>query len=113
MRPIDPLPLTSSSPTVSLWLGCPSFHERRFDISAEVREDVKGQNLAFTEIAKLVGENWQLLTPSQKEPYEAQAATDKERHITELAEYKKTDSYKEYVQYLADFKAKHGVAAGE
>ncbi|KAF3934085.1 hypothetical protein ABW19_dt0207062 [Dactylella cylindrospora] len=42
----------------------------------------------------------------------------KERYNQELAEYKKTDSYKEYTQYLAEFKAKTnqkdaaGVSAG-
>ena len=75
--------------------------------SNKMREDLKGRNLSFTEIAKLVGENWQNLLPSEKEPYEQQAFTAKERFNNELAEYKKTENYKEYSQYLAEFKARH------
>ncbi|KAL9105889.1 MAG: hypothetical protein Q9227_009000 [Pyrenula ochraceoflavens] len=76
--------------------------------SNKIRDEVKSQNLSFTEIAKLVGERWQTLTPAEKEPYETQANSAKETYITELAKYKKTDSHKKYLQYLAEFKAKHG-----
>lgn len=72
-----------------------------------MREDLKGQNLTFTEIAKLVGENWQGLTQAEKEPYERQAQAAKEKYNQDLAEYKKTPEYKKYLQYLQDFKAKH------
>lgn len=72
-----------------------------------MREDLKGQNLTFTEIAKLVGENWQGLTQAEKEPYERDAQAAKEKYNRDLAEYKKTPSYKKYLQYLQEFKAKH------
>jgi hypothetical protein len=74
--------------------------------SNKMREELKGRNLSFTEIAKLVGENWQNLAPTEKEPYEQQAFSAKERYNNELTEYKKTNNYKEYAQYLADFKAR-------
>jgi len=74
--------------------------------SNKMREELKGRNLSFTEIAKLVGENWQNLSPGEKEPYEQQAFSAKEKYNNELAEYKKTIHYKEYAQYLADFKAR-------
>ncbi|KAG0651006.1 Nucleosome chromatin assembly factor group D 13 [Hyphodiscus hymeniophilus] len=74
--------------------------------SNKMREELKGRNLSFTEIAKLVGENWQNLSSAEKEPYEQQAFSAKERHNNELAEYKKTNEYKVYSQYLADFKAR-------
>ncbi|PQE11646.1 hypothetical protein CJF32_00004809 [Rutstroemia sp. NJR-2017a WRK4] len=74
--------------------------------SNKMREDLKGRNLSFTEIAKLVGENWQNLSPAEKEPYEHQAFTAKERYNNELAEYKKTQNYKDYSQYLTEFKQK-------
>lgn len=76
--------------------------------SNKIREEVKDQNLSFTRIAKLVGDRWQKLDPAGKEPYEAQANSAKERYNIQLSTYKKTDAYKEYVQYLADFKSKHG-----
>ena len=75
--------------------------------SNKIREDVRGQNLSFTDIARLVGDRWQKLAPAEKEPYETQAATAKEKYNAELAEYKKTDSYRDYMHYLAEFKAKH------
>jgi hypothetical protein len=75
--------------------------------SNKIREDVRGQNLSFTDIARLVGDRWQKLAPAEKEPYETQAAIAKEKYNAELAEYKKTDSYRDYMHYLAEFKAKH------
>jgi hypothetical protein len=74
--------------------------------SNKMRDDLKGRNLSFTEIAKLVGENWQSLSPAEKEPYEQAAFADKERYNNELAEYKKTAQFREYSQYLAEFKAR-------
>ena len=72
-----------------------------------MREDLKGRFLSFTEIAKLVGENWQNLSPSGKEPFETQAQTAKDKYSQDLAVYKKTPEYKKYMVYLQDFKAKH------
>ncbi len=53
-----------------------------------------------------MGENWQILTRSEKEPFETQAATLKAQFNVQLAKYKETDSYKEYQQYAIEFKAK-------
>ncbi|KFY24958.1 hypothetical protein V491_01958, partial [Pseudogymnoascus sp. VKM F-3775] len=74
--------------------------------SNKMREDLKGRSLSFTEIAKLVGENWQNLSPSEKEPYEQQAFAAKEKYTIELAEYRKTESHRAYSEYLIEFKAK-------
>ncbi|KAF4974961.1 hypothetical protein FZEAL_8193 [Fusarium zealandicum] len=74
--------------------------------SNKMREDLRSQNLSFTEIAKLVGENWQNLESGEKEAYESQANADKERYHRDLMEYKKTPDYRKYVQYLQDFKEK-------
>ena len=76
--------------------------------SNRIREEVKTQNLSFTQIAKLVGDRWQKLEPSGKEPFEAQASAAKERYNAQLSAYRKTEEYNEYMAYLADFKAKHG-----
>lgn len=67
---------------------------------------MKHQQLSFTEIAKLVGEHWQNLPPSEKEPYESQAFAAKDIYNNALAEYKKTENYRIYQAYLAEFKAK-------
>lgn len=74
--------------------------------SNKIREDLKHQQLSFTEIAKRVGEYWQNLPPSEKEPYESQAFADKDKYNNALAEYKKTENYSNYQAYLAEFKAK-------
>jgi len=76
--------------------------------SNQVREDLKGQELTFTEIAKVVGERWQVLPAGVRETCEMQANGAKEKYYTELAEYKKTVEYSQYQEYLLEFKAKHG-----
>jgi HMG (high mobility group) box len=81
--------------------------------SNKIREEVRGQNLSFTDIAKLVGDRWQKLSSEGKEPFESQANAAKEKFAVELAHYKKTDSYKDYTQYMADFKSKHGGSTSE
>lgn len=77
-------------------------------MGVEVREELKGQELGFTEIAKVVGERWQALPPDVREAYEQQANAAKEKYYAELAEYKKTPEHFRYQEYLVDFKAKHG-----
>lgn len=71
-----------------------------------MREDPKVRSLSFSEIAKLVGKNWQNLTTSEKEPYEQQAFDAKEKNTIELAEYRQTESYEAYSEYLQGFSAK-------
>jgi hypothetical protein len=78
-----------------------------------MRVDLKGRPLSFTEIAKLVGENWQSLPPNEKEPYETQAFNMKEKYNAELIEYKKTENHGKYMEYLNEFKDKQaGVQHG-
>lgn len=77
--------------------------------SNKMREDLKGQNLTFTEIAKLVGENWQNLDRAEKEPYETQAQEAKERYNREMNDYKKTAEYKQYGDYLQDFRKRQAL----
>jgi hypothetical protein len=47
------------------------------------------------------------LLPDIRDACERQAATAKEKYYNELNDYKKTQQYSHYQQYLADFKAKH------
>lgn len=73
----------------------------------EIRDQLKGKDLSFTEIAKLVGERWQELGPNEKEPCEREAQALKDKYYSELRQYKKTPQYKQYQDYLVEFKAKH------
>ncbi|TKA79100.1 hypothetical protein B0A49_01823 [Cryomyces minteri] len=75
--------------------------------SNQMRENLKGQDLSFTEIAKFVGERWQVLSQEQREPYDTQAASAKERYYSELTKYKKTPQWAQYQEYLVEFKQKH------
>ncbi|CAF9927833.1 MAG: hypothetical protein ALECFALPRED_003893 [Alectoria fallacina] len=75
--------------------------------SNKIREELKPENLSFTAIAKKVGERWQDIPAEEKEPYESEASVAKEKYHAEMADYKTTTSYREYQQYLAEFKAKH------
>jgi len=81
--------------------------------SNTVREEVKPQNLSFTDIAKIVGERWQQLALARREPFESEAAARKDVYNTELAQYKKTSGHSQYCDYLADFKSKNGVPDGK
>lgn len=76
-----------------------------------MREDLKGRNLTFTEIAKLVGENWQNLTRIEKEPFETQAQEAKEKYNRDLTEYKKTENYRKYNEYLHEFRKRQAAQA--
>lgn len=80
--------------------------------ASEIREEFKPENLSFTTIAKRVGERWQDILAEEKEPYESEASAAKEKYHIEMAEYKTTKSYREYQQYLAEFKAKHASNSG-
>jgi hypothetical protein len=73
-----------------------------------VRESLKGQGLSFTEIARIVGERWQILPTEEREACERQANIAKEKYYSEMAAYKKTAEYTSYQKYLEEFKAKHG-----
>lgn len=82
------------------------------DNVTEVREQLKGETLSFADIAKIVGERWQVLSPEEREKCDRRAAEAKERYYQLLSEYKKTPQYAQYQVYLAEFKAKHANAQG-
>jgi hypothetical protein len=77
------------------------------NVASEVRETLRGQELSFTEIAKIVGERWQVLPADSRDACERQANSAKEKYYAELAEYKKRPEYESYQKYLEEFKAKH------
>ncbi|KAI4845647.1 hypothetical protein E4T44_04405 [Aureobasidium sp. EXF-8845] len=79
----------------------------------EIRDQLRGQELSFTEIAKLVGERWQELQAHEKEPCEREAQVLKDTYHSELREYKKTPQYQQYQDYLVEFKAKHSGDASQ
>ena len=69
--------------------------------------------MAFADIAKMVGERWKVLAQEKREIYEYEASAAKDKFNSEFEEYKKTDNYREYHKYLADFKTKLGLKEGK
>lgn len=74
---------------------------------------MKSESLSFTAIAKRAGNRWQDLPPKEKEPYESEATSGKEKYHGEMSEYKTTTSYREHQQYLTEFKAKNASNTGK
>ena len=77
----------------------------------ETREDVRGLNLTYVKTRKLIRERWQSLSATEREIYETEALAARERYHAESQKYKTTAFYREYMQYLADFKA--GLTEGQ
>ena len=69
-----------------------------------IREEVKDQSLHFTEISKLVGDRWQALHPEEKEEWKQRAAIPWEKYKQDVATYQKTDDFRKYEKYVAEFK---------
>ncbi|CAG8444335.1 5142_t:CDS:2 [Ambispora leptoticha] len=72
-----------------------------------VREEYQGQNISFPDMAKIVGDRWKTIPTSEKEAIEADAAKAKDKYRAELEVYKTTEHWKQYQDYLKDFKAKY------
>lgn len=74
--------------------------------ASQIREELKGQNLTFTELAKIVGDRWKTIDSREKEKLGADAMALKEKYLHDLNDYKKTNEYREYQVYLSEFKSK-------
>lgn len=68
------------------------FNEER----AEMR--MKNPNMSFGELTKIIALKWKDLPTDEKQRFINEADMDKERYVKEMAEYKKSDSYKNYVK---------------
>lgn len=73
--------------------------------SNHTRELLKEQNLSFIKLSKIVGEKWQQLSRDEKEEWKQKGVVPWERYKAELGEYQKTDEFRDYQRYLAEFKA--------
>jgi HMG (high mobility group) box len=77
-----------------------------------MRETLMGQELSFTEVAKVVGERWQTLWAKSREACEHQAEAARETYHAQIDEYRRTPQYEAYQRYLKEFKAKHATPRG-
>ncbi|EGG08294.1 uncharacterized protein MELLADRAFT_85039 [Melampsora larici-populina 98AG31] len=76
--------------------------------SNQVREELKGQQISFTEIARLVGDRWKNLCPRLKDSIINRAAEAKNVWSLQMDQYKKTPEYVNYQVYVKEFKANNG-----
>ena len=82
-------------------------------MSVDVRKDLQVGHHSFTEIAKMVGERWQVLGSEPKDHYEAMAAKSKSRYNDEMVEYMKSTEYKNHQIYLKKWHAKQAEIQAE
>ena len=78
----------------------------QLNIITDVRKDSSVGEHSFAEIAKIVGERWQVLDVEQKEGYDEKAAKAKSRFNDEMTEYVKTAEYKSHQEYLNKWHAR-------
>lgn len=58
----------------------------------------------ITEIAKMLGAEWKVMTAAQKKPWEDKAKTLKDAYETKFAEYKQSDAYKSFQDKMEEYK---------
>ncbi|KAI8375988.1 uncharacterized protein BYT42DRAFT_572993 [Radiomyces spectabilis] len=75
-------------------------------MSNDVRAQLKNENLTFSELAKILGNSWKTLSPEKRQRYERTAMRAKDEYLAALAHYRKTPEYKQYQEYLRQFKQK-------
>ncbi|KAB8542122.1 hypothetical protein FH972_025585 [Carpinus fangiana] len=71
--------------------------------SKDKRKEYQERRLSFSELAKQIGIDWQDLSPTLKNKYLGDAASDWTAFRKALDEYHASDQYADYVQYLRDF----------
>jgi hypothetical protein len=71
-----------------------------------LRQHPDVSQLSFVEISKLVGEQWQRLSPEERAMWTSTAVQQKSRYITELAEYQQSKEYQHHQDRLRMTKAK-------
>ena len=59
---------------------------------------MKNPNMGFGELTKIIALKWKDLPVEEKQKFITEADMDKERYVKEMAEYKKSESYKNYVK---------------
>ncbi|KAL6705020.1 hypothetical protein ACN47E_007423 [Coniothyrium glycines] len=70
----------------------------------QLRTDPEVSQLSFIKIARTVGRRWQDLPPEQKRVWESNAARAMQEYEAQMDEYKKSDNWRRYQNYLTEFK---------
>jgi hypothetical protein len=66
----------------------------------EERADMRSKNpqMGFGELTKIIATKWKELPAEDKQRYINEADVDKERYVREMADYKNSDAYKQYLK---------------
>lgn len=78
--------------------------------SNDSRAELKDRNLSFSELAKIVGDQWKNLNNIDKQNYELMAMRAKDEYLAALERYRQTPQYHCHQEYLNEFKAKQDTA---
>jgi len=78
--------------------------------SNDIRKNLQHKQLSFTQMARQVGESWQLFGSAELSEWKLRAASARELYLQDLEEYKQTREYREYQQYLFDFRIKSSMS---
>lgn len=78
--------------------------------SNDSRTELKDRNLSFSELAKIVGDQWKNLNKVDKQNYERMAMRSKDEYLAALERYRQTPEYHRYQEYLNEFKSKQDSA---
>lgn len=81
--------------------------------SNHIREEIKERSLPFTEISKFVGDRWQALAPAEKEQWKQRAAIPWDKYKQDVVAYQKTEDFRKYEQYVAEFKTAQAAKRSE
>lgn len=80
--------------------------------SEHLRENPAVSALSFVEIAKLAGEAWRALSAGGRQHWENQSATAVDAYRMQLDDYQALPSYRQYQDYVLDFKKWHSSKDG-
>jgi hypothetical protein len=79
-------------------------HSADVNFADHLRADPSISSLGFVDIAREVGRRWQELPNEQKRVWESNAAVAMQEYEAQMDEYRKTENYRKYQQYLEDFR---------
>lgn len=71
-----------------------------------MRKRYQERELSFSDLAKLIGHDWQKCPADLRDLYLSNAQSEKELYEEKLRKYKSTDAFREYQDYVQDFKQK-------
>ncbi|KAF2683047.1 hypothetical protein K458DRAFT_49822 [Lentithecium fluviatile CBS 122367] len=77
----------------------------------DLRSSPEISALSFVDIAREVGRRWQELPPEKKRVWESNAARAMQEFEAQMDEYKKTENWRKYQNYLVEFKAQQQAAS--